>query len=92
MGGFNIMKVDVDYEFLHEAIYKLKKGLFVNVLESSAIMKVLEACEGDYFPSIQELEKQKLNVQILRDIDYDKNRDRFNEVLEDCSDFENKYC
>lgn len=86
------MKIDVDYKELHSAIEKFKKGLQLYVSEEQALIQLIEAAEGDYYPSKEESELQASRVKRLKNIDYDKNPDLFNKISSECDEFENKFC
>lgn len=86
------MKVDVDYDILLKGVKKLSKGLNITEDETQAVIKVLDAACGDYFPSEEELLAQEKNVKKLDTIDYDTHPLLWNQIMNECSYFENKYC
>ncbi|MGX7745668.1 hypothetical protein [Rhodopseudomonas parapalustris] len=86
------MKVNVDYEMVLNTTDKLIRGEVLTKKETKDIITVLVAVQGDYIPTRYELEKQKRNVERLDEIDVDKSPNTLNCVLDECTEFENKYC
>lgn len=86
------MKLNSDYRQLHNAIQKFKDDKELSNCEKECILELLNATEGDYYPTLQELEIQESRVEIVNGLDYDKNRKYIEKLLELSKEFENKYC
>ena len=86
------MKINVDYNDLHEAIDKLKNGEEITTRDRNVLLELITSSEGDYYPTKEELKLQEYRVKKLDEIDFDKNRSLFDKIIEQCSEYENKYC
>lgn len=84
------MKVDMDYKIIYRIMGKLSRNEALDAAESAAALTVIKAGEDDIFPSQEELEHQSRRVASLDNLDADS--DRFKRLLDECTEFENKYC
>ncbi|WP_066500019.1 hypothetical protein [Abyssisolibacter fermentans] len=85
------MKIDVDYEVLHNAIRKFRNGQELSDIEKKSLLILISATQDDYYPNEHEYNKQIERVRILKNLDYDKNRKKWNRIMEQCTIFENEY-
>ncbi|MBN2827403.1 MAG: hypothetical protein JXQ26_05415 [Tissierellales bacterium] len=86
------MKVEVDYLVLIKGINNLKQGEGLGEKERQAIIKLLDAVTGDYVPTEAELEKQEENVKKLDNVDFSTQPFLWNAIMQECAEFESKYC
>lgn len=86
-----MMKINVDYNDLHKAIDKLESCDEITSQDRSLLLKLITASEGDYYPTKEELKLQENRVKKLDEINFDKDRNLFDRIMEQCSEFENKY-
>jgi glutamate racemase len=86
------MKIKVDYNELRSAIEKFNKDLQLDVSEKKALVQLIEASEGDYYPSKEEYELQSNTVKQLDNVDPDKQPELYDRLLDTCTVYENKYC
>lgn len=86
------MKVNADYNLIHRAIDSIKLGIPLEKSESKELVLLLNAVQGDYIPTKEEIAKQEVNIELINTIDIDKNREQWDRVYNQCRDFENKYC
>lgn len=85
------MKISVDYKVLSKAIRKFKEGKELNENEKDALEILIDASEGDYYPSEEEIEMQEIRARKLNEIDYHKNQELHQRLIDQCTVFENKF-
>ena len=86
------MKVNCDYQTILTAIEKFKLKEKLTQKEHQAITEILETSKGDIIPTEKELEKQEYRVSCLTEKLWETNPDRYKQILDECTEFENKYC
>ncbi|GEM_PF-1818792 len=86
------MKVNVNYIDVHSAMRKMAEQRNLTAAEVEAVLKVLKAVQGDYIPSQLQLEAHRQRVHLLDQIDMDAQKERFNQILEECKTFDRQYC
>lgn len=86
------MKVEVDYLVLFKGITDFKHGKKLCENERQAIIKLLDAVKGDYIPTEDELKKQEENVKKLDSVDFNSDPFLWNTIMQECDEFEYKYC
>lgn len=86
------MKVNIDYNLLHDAIYNLQTGYELTKRQADAVLELCLACENDYYPSKEELQLQQKRISLLTESLYKSNKERYMSILSECIQFENKFC
>jgi len=85
------MKVNCDYQTALTAIEKFKNSQELTKKEYEAIIEILETSKGDLIPTQNELDNQILLCNKLTNELWDRNPDRWKQISDEITVFENKY-
>ena len=82
-------KINVNYQLLHEAIADFEMDRELTDEKKQALLQLILSSQGDYYPSILELEIFEENLKKLDSLK--PNTEPWNRIFKKCEEFESKY-
>jgi len=82
-------KINVNYHLLHEAIDDFEMDRDLTAEKKQVLLQLILAAQGDYYPSILELEAFESNLKKLDSLK--PNMKPWNRIFKQCEGFEAKY-